>query len=46
VLAAVRGVAPFFDRDRAFAPAIAAVKALVAAGTFNSMAGPGLVPSL
>lgn len=45
VLAQVREAAPFFERDRPFAPAIAAVKALIGSGTFNSLAGAGLLPS-
>jgi histidine ammonia-lyase len=45
-MAALRAKVPFFERDRQFAPAIAAAKALIAAGTFNAIAGPGLVPSV
>ncbi|MBM3571220.1 MAG: histidine ammonia-lyase [Alphaproteobacteria bacterium] len=46
VLAAVRAVAPFFERDREFAPVIAAVKSLIANGGFNAMVDSGLVPSI
>jgi histidine ammonia-lyase len=46
VLSAVRARVPFFERDRQLAPAIAAAKELIAAGTFNPVVGAGLVPSV
>jgi histidine ammonia-lyase len=44
VLAQIRAEVPFYDRDRRFAPDIEAVKRLVAAGRFNSLAA-SLLPS-
>jgi histidine ammonia-lyase len=37
---------PFYDRDRYFAPDIKKVKKLVKAGTYNTLIGKGLLPSL
>ena len=44
--ALVRSRVPFLDRDRAFAPDIAAIKELVVAGAFNALPGAELLPSL
>jgi len=40
----IRGVVPFYDRDRHFSPDIEAVQAMVQAGRFNRFAA-GLLPS-
>jgi histidine ammonia-lyase len=44
--ALVRARAAFLDRDRAFAPDIAAIKDLVTSGAFNALPGTELLPSL
>ncbi len=38
-------VVPFYDQDRYFAPDIQKAQQLIQAGTFNSLVGPGLLPS-
>jgi histidine ammonia-lyase len=43
--AEVRKVVPFYDQDRYFAPDIQKSQKLIQAGTFNSLVGPGLLPS-
>ncbi len=45
-IAVVREVAPFYHQDRAFAPDIAALKRLIAAGRFHAFPGADLLPSL
>jgi histidine ammonia-lyase len=44
VMAEIRALVPFYDKDRQFAPDIEAVTRLVAAGTLNAHAA-GLLPS-
>ncbi len=43
--AELRRVVPFYDQDRYFAPDIQKAQRLIQTGTFNSLAGPGLLPS-
>jgi histidine ammonia-lyase len=43
--AELRKVVPFYDQDRYFAPDIQKAQQLIQAGTFNSLVGPGLLPS-
>ena len=45
-IAVVREVAPFYHQDRPFAPDVAALKRLIAAGRFNAFPGANLLPSL
>jgi histidine ammonia-lyase len=41
----LRKIVPFYDQDRYFAPDIQKAQQLIQAGTFNSLVGPGLLPS-
>jgi histidine ammonia-lyase len=41
----VRGVVPFYDQDRYFAPDIQKAQELVQSGTFNYLVDPDLLPS-
>ncbi|OOF09228.1 histidine ammonia-lyase [Salinivibrio sp. MA427] len=44
--AELRGVVPFYDKDRYFAPDIEKANALVQTGTYNRLMPSGLLPSL
>ncbi|WP_420804834.1 hypothetical protein [Salinivibrio socompensis] len=44
--AELRGVVPFYDKDRYFAPDIEKANALVQTGTYNRLMPTGLLPSL